>query len=833
MLATLSASALLDALPEAAIVVDDHGRIQAINPRAGLMFGYAQAELERESLQLLLPSQHAASWIDQLPLATQPSATFGIWAGENVYGRHKTGEFFPVSISLSRLQCESGLLAVALVRDRTARAVERDVVQEALRAQAQLEAATVGIVRVSSAGEVTYVNDAWRKFVAEHRDHEPTCVGLYENYFDACAKSQHAWAAEVVAGIRSVLADERECFEMVYDCHSGTQLRWFLLQARRPPDRTAAVVLTHIDMTEQRLTQARSRIQGCVADTFSDRTSLVDSCRQLAQVVCRELVWDYMGIWLPDSASWQLRCEELWTRPGLELAAFERHQRVLRLPPGMGLPGRVWSSRNAEWVTEAEAALPLAAAEAGFRSGFSFAVKYDDDVLAVIEVFGRMRRALDSELLPLLEVAGVQLATAELRERAEHRANAAQGETDAAREQLEAVLACVPALVIAIDRSGALRFVNQAVAEPVAANTQETSWQKYVPATARHAVQQALQVVLDGGAPQTQDVTVPERDGRTTWLTMYLGPIRSGSQITGALIVSQDVTQMKRAQRDLFNAQRLAAIGTLAAGVAHEINTPIQFVGDSLDFLREASRDANGLLTRLLELRNALEAQAPESPELTALVAATHAAETHADLEYLIEHVPRAFDRCTDGLERVKSIVVSMKEFSHPAQNDMAPVDLNRAIMATLVVARSEYKYVADLVTDLAELPFVTCYVNDINQVVLNIVVNAAHAIGDRVAGSDSKGVITVRSRVIDSDVVISIQDTGGGIPDAIHDRVFEPFFTTKVVGRGTGQGLAIAWTAVNEKHAGQLTFESESGIGTTFFIRLPIAGRASTGDAA
>jgi signal transduction histidine kinase len=155
----------------------------------------------------------------------------------------------------------------------------------------------------------------------------------------------------------------------------------------------------------------------------------------------------------------------------------------------------------------------------------------------------------------------------------------------------------------------------------------------------------------------------------------------------------------------------------------------------------------------------------------------------------------------------------------------MSPVELNRAVEATLTVARSEYKYVADLETDLGELPPVTCYVNDINQVVLNIVVNAAHAIADKLAASGRRGLIRVSTRREGQDVVIAISDNGGGIPAEIRDRIFEPFFTTKEVGRGTGQGLALAWAAVKEKHSGELTFETRIGEGTTFFIRLPIAG--------
>jgi signal transduction histidine kinase len=307
-----------------------------------------------------------------------------------------------------------------------------------------------------------------------------------------------------------------------------------------------------------------------------------------------------------------------------------------------------------------------------------------------------------------------------------------------------------------------------------------------------------------------------------------MGPIRSGSQVVGVLLVVQDVTQIKLAQQELFGAQRLAAIGTLAAGVAHEINTPIQFVGDNVEFLREAARDAFDVLAQLQSLRDSLYSN-PSAQQLKAAADATLQAEQSAELDYLKEHIFKAVDSCAEGLGRVTSIVRSMKEFSHPSQKDMAPADLNRAVSATLTVARSEYKYLADVETSFGELPMVTCYINDINQVVLNVLINAAHAIADAHPEGE-RGTIAVRTYVEGRNAVIAIRDTGNGIPEEVRPRIFEPFFTTKEVGRGTGQGLAIAWTAVKEKHGGDISFETKLGVGTCFYIRLPIAGRVAEG---
>jgi signal transduction histidine kinase len=178
-------------------------------------------------------------------------------------------------------------------------------------------------------------------------------------------------------------------------------------------------------------------------------------------------------------------------------------------------------------------------------------------------------------------------------------------------------------------------------------------------------------------------------------------------------------------------------------------------------------------------------------------------------------------------LNRVTTIVRSLKEFAHPANHKVSPVDLNHAIQSTLTIAANEYKYVANLETDFGDLPSVLCHVGEINQAILNVVINASHAIGNVVQGTGNKGTIRVRSFRDGDAAVVTISDTGGGIPENIRARIFDPFFTTKEVGKGTGQGLAIAWAVISEKHGGELSFETTEGVGTTFVIRLPLAGKA------
>ena len=285
-----------------------------------------------------------------------------------------------------------------------------------------------------------------------------------------------------------------------------------------------------------------------------------------------------------------------------------------------------------------------------------------------------------------------------------------------------------------------------------------------------------------------------------------------------ALVVAQDVTDKKKLEVDLRHAQKLEAVGGLAAGIAHEINTPIQFIGDNVRFLQDGLAALQALLGQYQQFRQDMSPIA--SPEI---IEGLKQAEEAADLSYMTEEIPKALAQTLDGVNRVATIVRAMKDFAHPDQNQKAAADLNKALESTLVVARNELKYVAEVETDFGDLPPVICHLGDLNQVFLNLLVNAAHAIADVMKVTGKKGKIRVETRHEDDAVLIAISDTGSGVPEEIRNKIFDPFFTTKDVGKGTGQGLAIARSIVVDKHGGTLTFESEVGQGTTFQIQLPV----------
>jgi PAS domain S-box-containing protein len=388
-----------------------------------------------------------------------------------------------------------------------------------------------------------------------------------------------------------------------------------------------------------------------------------------------------------------------------------------------------------------------------------------------------------------------------------------------------------------LDPTMTLEFVSDAIeaitghSAPSLTGNYERAFASVIHPDDRGRIAEEVRAAVDAGRHYGLAYRIVRADGEEAWVGDRGQAVAGGDgdavRLYGTL---SDITQRKRLEADgermeleLRMAQKLEAVGQLAAGIAHEINTPIQFVGDSLQFLREAFEDLDRLVADYREACNA-EGAGPGGEELRARL---ERAEEQADLAYVRERVPMAFERTLEGVERVASIVRAMKEFAHP-QSEQAPADLNRALATTLTVARNEYKYVAEVETELAELPPVVCNLSDLNQVFLNLIVNAAHAIEDAQCSSGEQGAIRIRTAREGESALVSVSDNGCGIPEEIRTRIFDPFFTTKAVGRGSGQGLAIA-RAVIDRHMGTLELDSEPGSGTTFTIRLPIAGAHAT----
>jgi PAS domain S-box len=442
-----------------------------------------------------------------------------------------------------------------------------------------------------------------------------------------------------------------------------------------------------------------------------------------------------------------------------------------------------------------------------------------------IEYFDTVRRHKDGRLVPVtltsFAVRDETGATLGISTTARDRSARAKLEQklSTVEAQLRFVLEATNVLVLTVDHDWVLTYANrEAFGAAVDGVLGKKLWECQ-PALLGSPFEKSYRAVMDEKVAQRCEggLTVTNK-----WYESTAYPIP-----TGILILVYDVTEKHATEDQLRRSQKLEAIGQLAAGVAHEINTPIQYVGDNTQFFKESWVE----LIRLFEMaQEACKKMIDGKCDPTA-IAEFDAAVRKADLPYLCQEVPAAIDQTLDGVKRVANIVRAMKEFSHPGSEEMQAVDLNKAIDATVTIARNEWKYVADVSLQLdPDLPVVVCLGGEINQVLLNLLVNAAHAIKSaQPHNSTKKGRIDITTRLDGTWAEIKIQDTGTGIPENIRDKVFDPFFTTKDVGKGTGQGLSLAQAVVVKKHSGKIWFETELGKGTAFFVRIPLAGKATS----
>jgi two-component system, NtrC family, sensor kinase len=408
-----------------------------------------------------------------------------------------------------------------------------------------------------------------------------------------------------------------------------------------------------------------------------------------------------------------------------------------------------------------------------------------------------------------------------------NRIKRAENALRAAHKESELFINSVPSILIGTDARGHVTRWNQCAANTFGLAESEVRGKPLKECGIKWLhpdIAGEIESWLRGEQSSRRDNVPFEKAGTRRFLGITISRVNFPDEKgAGLLITGADTTDRKTLEEQLRQAQKLEAIGQLAAGIAHEINTPTQFVSDNTTFLK----DSWPAIKEMLCASRALHAESAAgsiSAQILSQLAQSMAAA--ADLDYLMEEIPRAIDQSLEGVQRVAKIVRAMKEFSHPGSEEKHAIDINRAIETTVTVARNEWKYVADVQTNFdSTLPMVPCLAGEFNQAILNLLINAAHAIHDAVGdGSKGKGVITIETKREGEWAEIQIKDTGTGIPEAIRGRIFEPFFTTKDVGKGTGQGLTLAHSLIVKKHGGQIWFESEVGKGTTFFLRLPIA---------
>jgi PAS domain S-box-containing protein len=397
---------------------------------------------------------------------------------------------------------------------------------------------------------------------------------------------------------------------------------------------------------------------------------------------------------------------------------------------------------------------------------------------------------------------------------------------EALRESQERLFSIAASLfegVLLVDNNGIVAFANKSAhrwleAETLVDRNLDQVLHLQIDGKSLDFAASPFRQVIDSGRTVIDEdaVIVVTESGRRLAVAYATSPLEEGDQRRMAIISFRSIDALKQAQQEAFQASRLASVGQLAAGIAHEINTPIQYVGDNLQFVRGSLGKLADVITKLKSLLD----ETHHADEATRFFG-------DKDIGYILEELPQSLSESLEGIDQVAHIVRSMKEFSHPGTTTKVAIDINHAINSTITVSRNEWKHVATLETDLArDLPSVAGYPSDINQVLLNLIVNAAHAVGS--AKSGRLGVIRVSTRRDGDFVEIRVSDSGPGVPEEIRSKIFDPFFTTKEIGKGTGQGLSICRNVVVNKHGGRIYLDETITVGATFVVHLPIEDDAS-----
>jgi len=662
------------------------------------------------------------------------------------------------------------------------------------------------VLMLDSRGVVTFVNEAWRTFGRANGASRDLVAGVGQDYLLVCPP-------EVATTFRAVLEGQLAEASFGYSCHAPFELRWFDCRVKRTD---GGVLVAHIDCTAAHALSSRSKMQDLVASALACGRDPLKACSDLMREACVSFDWDVGAVWRPEPDG-RLQQYALYTNHDCwrwrELVSAN-----LTFVPGEGAIGRAWAQKEPLWLHD----LPevpgfkraAAAREVGLRGGLFVPLVIEGEVLAVVELLSRHERPRDDTLAQLLHGAGILLlASTQARRLAELERDRAR-----ALERYRALFVGSREALVTIDPQRVCITGANPAALRLFGQTDEASvigikpWELLDDPNGREVAEATVRGYVDRALAGGEEHFVWDQrhDGGVFHASAMLSRLEVDNGPVQLLATIRDETPMRRLHEQAAQAERMASIGTMAAGIAHELNTPIQYVGDSLHFLREVSEQ---VLPGVRRVAPSVVGAEPDSEGRLRLP---------GEFDELAGEVERSFLRCFEGLERVRGIVKAMLEYSRRDPHRYEWSDLRRCIGNLITISGNELASAGEVSVVLASLPPVYCNVSDVGQALMNLLVNASYAVKQR-HGERGDGHIEVRGRVEGDQVVLEVEDDGVGIPETSRARVFEPFYTTRAVGQGTGQGLTIAWAIIVEQHKGQLEFDSEVGVGTTFRVRLPI----------